>query len=56
MGVLDNVTLLSSLNKNQKQTLSRQLQTETFKKDEPLMVEGEEGDKFYIIVSVWYII
>lgn len=52
MRVLDNVPLLSSLNKNQKATLSKKLGKEIFKKNERLMVEGEKGDKFYIIVQV----
>ena len=52
MAVLANIPLLSTLNRSQKQQLSQQLQRKQFKKNEALMVEGEQGDKLYIIVSV----
>lgn len=48
-GLLDNIKLLNTLDKNQKAKLSEGLKTIYLKKDEFVLKEGDEGNEFYII-------
>ncbi|ETO17344.1 cAMP-dependent protein kinase regulatory subunit (PKA regulatory subunit) [Reticulomyxa filosa] len=50
--ILESVPLLSGLGKSEREKLAEGLKHQEFQKGEYIMKEGEEGDSFYIIVSV----
>ena len=51
IATLDKVPLLSSLGKSQKHQLAKELIVKVYRKGDDVMVEGEEGDFFLIIID-----
>jgi len=51
MQVLKNIPVISSLSQKELVKMSNKLQKQSFKKGEHMMKFGEEGDKFYLIIS-----
>jgi len=51
LSTLDKVALLSSLSKSQKKQLAKEMIVRLFRKDEQVMVEGEEADFFLIVID-----
>lgn len=53
---LEKVSILESLDKWERLTVADALEPVQFQDGEEVVVQGEHGDEFYIIVEVWGII